>query len=127
MSITVQEVITTLQNYENKDVHVLVWDDSCIYEIDCIDDTMDDRVELNLVEFEPPEIPEPTFNEHHTYNMMFAIAAFQEGLEVWVTSIHPKEWGVGLARQYSLAEIVDCDGRLFVIKKGEDDQPTSKE
>ena len=124
MSITVQEVITTLQNYENKDVHVLVWDDSCIYEIDCIDDTMDDRVELNLVEFEPPEIPEPTFNEHQTYNMMFAIAAFQEGLEVWVTSTHPD---VELVKLYCLAEIVDCDGRLFVIKKGEDDQPTSNE
>ena len=114
MSITVKEVINTLQNYEDKDVQVLVWDDSCLYEIDCIDDSMDDRVELNLVEF---EMPEPTFNEHRTRSLMFALAAFQEGLEVWVA--HPNLFSEPDQRLHSLAEIVDCDGRLFVIKKGE--------
>ena len=111
MSITVQEVIETLQNFEDKNAPVLVWDDSCTYEIDCIDDTMDDRVDLNLPE---RSLPEPTFNEHQTYNMLFAIAAFKEGLEVWL--VDPNEPD---ERLNNLNDIVDADGRLFVIKKGE--------
>ena len=54
--------------------------------------------------------------EHQTYNMLFAVAAFQEGLEVWVTSTHPD---IDLIKLHDLAEIVDCNGRLIVIKKGE--------
>ena len=109
MSITVQEVITTLQNYEDKDVQVLVWDDSCIYEIDCIDDTMDDQVDFNLVETKRPK------PEHRTYNIMFAIEAFKESLKVYVDGTLSNEPD---RRLHSLSEIADCEDHLFIIKGG---------
>jgi len=58
--------------------------------------------------------PEQRFPEHQTSNLMFAIAAFKEGLEVWIADpTEPDE------RLHQLTDIVDADGRLFVIKKGE--------
>ena len=113
MSISVKELIETLQNFEDKNAPVLVWDDSCTFEIDCIDDTMDDRVDLNLPE---RVLPEPTFNEHHTYNIVFAIASLKEGLEVYVDSRLSNEPD---RRLHTVTEIADCDDQLYIIKKGE--------
>ena len=114
MSITVQEVIDILQEYPDKEAEVFVYEGNHdTFEIGSIDDSMDHRVDFNLAdEF---EFPEPTFNEHETNNLMFAMAALQEGLEVWVT--HPHLFSEPMQRLHSLAEIVDCEGRLFVIKK----------
>ena len=115
MSISVKELIETLQNFEDKNAPVLVWDDSCTFEIDCIDDTMDDRVDLNL-----PEriLVEPTFNAHQTYNIVFAIAALKEGLEVYVDGSLSNEPD---RRLYTVTAIGDCDDHMFIIKKGENE------
>ena len=63
---------------------------------------------------EEEQEPEPRFPEHQTYRMLFAIAAFTEGLEVWLADPNEPD-----ERLNHLNAIVDADGRLFVIKKGE--------
>ena len=63
---------------------------------------------------EEEQEPEPRCPEHQTYNVMFAIAAFKEGLEVWLADPNEPD-----ERLNHLNAIVDADGRLFVIKKGE--------
>ena len=110
MSITVQEVISTLQDYDNKNAVVLVYDDSNIYEIDFIDDTMDDQVDFNLVEGQKPV---PIFTGHQTYNVMFAMSAFKEGLRVYVAGDLSNETD---RRLNSLSEIADCEDHLLIIK-----------
>ena len=110
MSITAREVISTLQQYDNKDAVVLVYDDSNIYEIDFIDDTMDDQVDFNLVEGQKPV---PTFNRHQTYNVIFAFASLKEGLGVYVDGSLSDEPDRKLN---SLSEIADCEGHLLIIK-----------
>ena len=74
--------------------------------------------EESFVEDQPtPEpTPEPTVNEHQTYNLTFAIAAFKEGLEVYVDGELSNEPD---RRLYTITDIADCDDHLFIIKKGE--------
>ena len=54
--------------------------------------------------------------EHQTYNLMFAIASLQEGLEVYVDGTLSNEPD---RRLYSVTDIADCDDHMFIIKKGE--------
>jgi hypothetical protein len=61
--------------------------------------------------------------EHQTYNLMFAIASLQEGLEVYVDG-SLSNWMEGGPsepdrRLYTVSAIADCDDHLFIIKKGE--------
>lgn len=51
--------------------------------------------------------------KHHTYNINFAIAAWEEGFEVWLADIE-SENDVLLN---SLAAIHDAEGHMFMIKE----------
>ena len=50
-------------------------------------------------------------DDHITYNMTFALAAFAEGFEVYIA--HPEDDDV---RMWSEDEIEESEGHLFVIK-----------
>ena len=73
--------------------------------------------EEDFVEEEPTTEPttERTFNDHQTYNIMFAIASLQEGLEVYVDGSLSNEPD---RRLYTVSAIGDCDDHMFIIKKG---------
>jgi hypothetical protein len=124
MNITVQELIDKLNQYpyDKGDPVWAIEEYEDLLEIESVGwDDSGDRFYIELKEFhrdneEEEPTPEPTFNEHQTYNIMFAIAAFKEGLEVYVDGTLSNESD---RRLYTVSAIADCDDHLFIIKKGD--------
>ena len=63
-----------------------------------------------LCEFIEKEMTTPNVFEHYTYNMTFALVAFEEKFAVYCC--HPDDDNV---RLWSPKDIEDCEGHLFLI------------
>lgn len=118
-NVTVQELIDKLNQYpyDKGDPVWAIEEYDDLLEIECVGwDDSGDRFHIELKEFHREPEPEPTFNQHQTYNLMFAIASLQEGLEVYVDGTLSNEPD---RRLHTVTEISGCEDHMFIIKKGE--------
>ena len=117
----VKELIKELQEYHDQDGEVWIYNMESTDRVlaESVDLSQEECVEINVLDIAIK--PEEDKNLQ-TYDLCTAINAFKGDYPVYVAHPLTPDADAHDEKLNSLAEIADCDGQLFVIKFGKDDQ-----
>ncbi len=117
----VKELIKELQEYhdQNNEVYIYSMLQGDRVLVESVDLSQEECLEINVddMDFKSEES-----KDLQTYDLCTAINAFKGDYPVYVARPLTPDADAHDEKLNSLAEIADCDGQLFVIKFGKDDQ-----
>ena len=117
----VKELIKELQEYHDQDNDVWIYNmsDGDRVLVESVDISQEECVEINIEDMDLKPVEDKDFQ---TYDLCTAINAFKGDYPVYVAHPLTPDADAHDEKLNSLAEITNCDGHLFVIKFGKDDQ-----